>query len=77
MNLQGFADRVSEIVWGGERAWIEHDGLERLANQVLVIKEQAAQQQRLADGAWWCKYPCNRLHGEEQDKCVVCGSPRQ
>ena len=34
MTLQGFADRISELVWGGERGWVDEDGLQRLADTV-------------------------------------------
>lgn len=30
---------------------------------------------RAADGAWWCG--CNRLHSQNEETCVVCGSPRR
>ena len=53
MDLQAFADRVCEIVWGGERAWTEPDGLKKLARQVLVIK-QAAQQPFAPDALRVC-----------------------
>jgi rubrerythrin len=34
MNLQDFACRISDIVWGGELGWDRKDGLEKLAEVV-------------------------------------------
>ena len=34
MNLQDFACRISDIVWGGELAWDRRDGLKLLVDAV-------------------------------------------
>jgi len=41
MNLQDFACRVSDIVWGGELGWDQPNGLEALSAAVRKLKADA------------------------------------
>lgn len=40
MNLQDFACRISDIVWGGENGWAGKDGLRKLSDSVLALRER-------------------------------------
>ena len=71
MNLQDFACKISDLVWGGELGWDRENGLEELFEVVKSKIKNAPKSSPLNASCSTCAMPENvQGHTEACRKCV-------